>query len=304
MSLIRPLLYSRPVNGVLRAIAKPFRQQIPSSWHFPVNGVITIALTEGQRIRLAVNPTSFQGKQFFWEGMQGFEPAVHRVFKQLVSSASCFLDIGSNLGLYALLAKTYQPDIRVLAFEPLPAAYSFLQQNLVLNGMDDVQAFPIALSDESGTATFHAPFNPKFGYLKAHLGGTGSLDPDASSVNRNVVNVPTARLDDLLMTDNDNAVDLIKLDTEGTEHMVLDGATSTIRRLQPAILSEVLPGRIEASLDQRLKELDYRAFAIMESGIVAVSSLLNDRRPVNDYLFLPASTAEQTIASLTVPSDQ
>jgi FkbM family methyltransferase len=291
MSLLRPVLYSRPVNALLRAAAWPFRDAIPPSWQFPVNGVVHIDLPGAGAVRLRVNPTSFQGKQFYWHGISGFEPAVHRVFRELVSASSGFLDIGANLGLYSLLARAYRPGIRVFAFEPLPAAYSFLQQNLALNGMADIDAFPVALSDENGSATFHAPFNSKFAYLKAHLGGTGSLDAAASAVNRHAVTVPTARLDDFLAGYEGSPVDLIKLDTEGTEDRVMEGAMQTLETHRPMILCEVLQGRIEAQLDAKLTTLDYAAYALTAQGPRPVTDLRTGRMDTNDYLFCPSERA-------------
>ncbi|MDA0874727.1 MAG: FkbM family methyltransferase, partial [Bacteroidetes bacterium] len=240
------------------------------------------------RIRLAVNPTSYQGKQFYWEGLDGFEPGVHRVFKALVSRSTTFLDIGANLGLYSVLARAYNPDARVLSFEPLPAAYAFLQQNLALNGLTDIDTFPLAVSDVTGSATFHAPFNPKFAYLRSHLGGTGSLDEKASTENREAITVPTARLDDILKSGRTGPISLIKLDTEGTEDRVIQGAKETIRSHRPLILCEVLHGRIEAALDQLLDELDYAVFAVGTDGLIPIDSLERDRLEGNDYLFCPA----------------
>lgn len=295
MSLLRPILYSRPVNALMRTLVSPVKGQIPEKWHFPVNGVVRVRLEDDLSIRLRVNPTSFQGKQFFWYGMKGFEPAVHRVLRRLMAETYVFMDIGANLGLYSLLAGTYQSSCRILSFEPLPAAYSLLLRNLALNRMKDVDTFPVALSDKNGSATFHGPFNPKFGYVSAHLGGTGSLDPGANQTNRQAFTVPTARLDDLLTSYDGPPVDLIKMDTEGTEHHVLDGGLETIRNQRPLILCEVLPNRIEAELDLRLKKLEYRAIALLPGGLKPINSLEFGRASVNDYLLCPAERSEEVV---------
>jgi len=300
MSLARRLFYSRPVNATLRRVIGPLRHRVPEGWRFPVHGVIRIPLEKAAPLRLRVNPTSYQGKQFFWEGAKGFEPSVHTVFRILVTRSRGFLDVGANLGLYSLLARAYNPDVHIMAFEPLPDAHAFLLQNLALNNVSGCTALPLALSNETGTATFHAPFNAKFDYLKAHLGGTGSLDAAASNVNKRAVSVTTQRLDTLMASHQSQPIDLIKLDTEGTEDRVLRGAEDTIQKHRPFLLCEVLPGRTERALDIWMERMNYVAFGLTSQGIMPVRSLHNDRLDGNDYLFCPSENVEMTVHLLPV----
>jgi len=61
-----------------------------------------------------------------------------------------FWDIGANVGIYSLYAAARR-GIRVVAFEPAAGNYYLLNRNIELNGIDDrVEAYCIALSDESG----------------------------------------------------------------------------------------------------------------------------------------------------------
>ena len=119
---------------------------------------------------------------------------------------------------------------RVLAFEPMPAAFRLLQMNT--QDLANVTVEAKALSDHEGTAEF---------YVRDH-GDTSSLLPDSDPVGSALeVNVTT--LDQRLTLENGSLerVDLIKIDVEGAELEVLRGATETIKRFQPIVYFEFLP---------------------------------------------------------------
>ncbi len=85
-------------------LATPFKKITPASLQFPVSGTIRVKIPGTASLRLTVNPTCYLGKVLFWKGVAGFESGMHRVFKDLVTRADTFLDIGANIGFYSLLA--------------------------------------------------------------------------------------------------------------------------------------------------------------------------------------------------------
>jgi len=64
----------------------------------------------------------------FWEGISSYEPISIEICKRFSKSSSTILDIGSNTGLYALVAKTINPLSNVYAFEPLPEFVDILKR--------------------------------------------------------------------------------------------------------------------------------------------------------------------------------
>ncbi len=82
-------------------------------------------------------------------------------------------------------------------------------------------------------------------------------------------------------------IGLIKLDTEATEHLVLDGAASTIQNHRPFILCEVLPGRIEDEIQSRIEGMNYLAFSITDLGLKKITHLSHENGSTNDHLFCP-----------------
>ena len=84
-----------------------------------------------------------------------------------------------------------------------------------------------------------------------------------------------------------DGIALIKLDTEATEHLVLDGASSTIQNQRPIILCEVLPDRLEDEIQSRVEAMDYLAFNITHLGLKQITDLSHEIGSTNDHLFCP-----------------
>lgn len=127
------------------------------------------------------------------------------------------MDIGANIGYYTILAATLAgPQGRVLAFEPQPAIRELLNANLALNRLSNVTVLPCALSDRTGTVRFCVPKpgNESMGSLRFN----GRFEADCE------IEVQARRLEDVLEAANCHRVDFVKLDAEGAELPILNGA--------------------------------------------------------------------------------
>lgn len=162
------------------------------------------------------------------------------------------LDIGSNIGYYALLgAQVAGPNTKVVAFEPTPATFKLLTENTRSNSRIAIEQR--ALADRAGEMTFidygdrNAVFNSTKAQVHDFLQGTGIP-----------IKVATTTLD-AYSAEHDLAPALIKLDTEGTEAGILAHGTRTLREHAPLILLEVGGG--EAWRDNTTKSLDILADA-------------------------------------------
>lgn len=140
--------------------------------------------------------------------------------------APVILDVGANFGNHTLAFATVAQ--RVLAFEPHPLVFSLLERNIRDNDLVNVQAFNLALSDQSGESRL---FTGPDGML-----GTSSLDQRTTS--EDSVPIQCARGDDLLAEAQVEKVDLLKLDVEAHEYFVLLGLMNTLRRHLPLITME------------------------------------------------------------------
>lgn len=289
MPSFRQFFYSDRGNQIARIAVFPFKKIIPNRLRFPVSGIIRIRIPSSSQLLLNVNPTCYVGKVLFWEGIAGFESGIQNLFKFLISRSKTFVDVGANIGLYSLLAAKYNPGINVISFEPLPAGFKYLKANIEINRAVNVEAHQLALSDRSDTTTFFFSLNPKFPFVEDQLTSTGSLDrqqADRTSVLKSV-SVKQMTLDQFVADSKPGQIDLLKLDTEATEHLVIDGAKETLRKYRPIVLCEVLPGRVEDEIQSRFDLMDYTAFTVTASGLTEVHDLKHDSAETNDHLFCP-----------------
>ena len=164
-----------------------------------------------------------------------------------LTQGGTFLDIGANIGaltIYALLSGNFS---NAVAIEPAPANRAILERNLAENGLRDrVTVIAAAATDAPGEARLHLDEKN----LGAHSLEAGfSMSPGAT------LTVPADRLDSLL---RENAVDpssitLAKIDVEGHEFSVLEGATGLLGAAPPLMIEIVFDAtadrdRLEALL--------------------------------------------------------
>ena len=154
-----------------------------------------------------------------------------------------FIDIGANIGYYALLAgRQVGATGLVLAFEPSPRELSRLLKNLVLNARNNIIAFSLALGAEPGLLDLHvAPTHTGLNTLQ--VAGSAAPAFHGASAHR----VPVARFDDLVPPLLGNRkVSLLKIDVEGAEMAVLLGMQASLRTgLFERIVVEVTPEFLE-----------------------------------------------------------
>lgn len=183
-----------------------------------------------------------------WLAWRHGEPEL-RLVPRLSDPARLALDVGANFGPYSATMRRHARLCH--AFEPNPD-YAWIYRRV----LGDVVLHPVALSDRTGTASFHLPVAG--GRVQ---GGWGTLErlPDFAGERVESFEVELQRLDDLGL----DPVGMIKIDVEGHEMAVLRGGRETLRRDRPAILVECeerhRPGTLE-ELFGWMREEDYRGF--------------------------------------------
>ena len=286
---MKKILYTPAVNTLLRTLARPFAPIMPDALKIPVTGVIHVRLPGGKRFKMRCNPTSYVAKRLFWDGMKGFESSMTNLFITLAEKSQVFFDVGANIGYYSLLAATINPRLRIISFEPVPSPFLYLQESAALNSFDTIMPVRSAVSDQEGEIEFYFSKNPKFVDIeKHHLTSTGSLDKQQAlrSDLLEHVRVATITLDAFTKNHEIPPVDLIKLDTEATEHLVLAGAQRILKEDKPIIFCEVLPGKVEEKIEAAFKEHNYKLFRLEPREIVPVDRLSHGKDLSNDHLMV------------------
>jgi len=148
------------------------------------------------------------------------EPGTRALIQRLLRPGDTFVDVGANVGMHTLAAAAAMAGQgRIVAFEPFPATHALLARTIWLNGFSGItQTHQAAASNRRAN-------RPLFlGATPAHHSLYQLQDPMAPAAPQ--VEVELVRIDDVLQ--GDSRVDLIKIDVEGAELDVLDGARATI----------------------------------------------------------------------------
>ena len=178
---------------------------------------------------------------------------VHQRFiREWVDGRSTVWDIGTNLGLFALPAALKARHGVVYGFEPDAEIVANVLRSLRLprNAMLNVMLFCMAVSDTDGTAGFQVS---KFSRAMSRLAGVGQWQ-DAQVRTAEMRSVPTLRIDTLAKSLA--APTVLKIDVEGAEMQVLEGAKETISKSRPAILIEG-PQELRQPMGDFFRRYDY-----------------------------------------------
>lgn len=144
----------------------------------------------------------------------------------LIGPQTTVLDVGANIGNHSVFFGKVLGAKRVLAFEPQPHCYATLCRNLELNGLTDSLAYNCLVGQKSGRGEVMR-FNAR------NLGGTAFAPAKDGSV-------PMVALDDLIAADEMQGLGFVKIDTEGMQLEVLQGAKKLLKAFKPAIWVELL----------------------------------------------------------------
>jgi FkbM family methyltransferase len=183
---------------------------------------------DGLRVRLHLSNDA--SKQLYVAGC--IEPNEFVFLDRVLAPGMVFVDAGANDGLFSLFAaRRVGPTGQVWAFEPSQREFGRLTCNVEGNGLGNVRAFPVALSDRNGAAVLRVAEDEHAGQntLGEFAYDTGLLRQDR---------VPLCRLDDLAAGEELRRLDVMKIDVEGAELAVLRGAEELIRKFKPVLLLE------------------------------------------------------------------
>ncbi len=193
-----------------------------------------------------------------------FEPATGRFYRRLVRKGDLVLDLGANIGAHTLpLAALAGPSGRVVAFEPTDFAFGKLGRNLALNPAVAARVTPVQAFLVAGEAAVRPEGIPSAWPLR---GGEGT---EAHAVHGGVFHslraATVTTVDAWWRQEGEGRVALVKLDVDGHEMDVLQGAAGLLGSSRPLLLMEFAPyllpehGSSFAGLLELLRDLDYEA---------------------------------------------
>jgi FkbM family methyltransferase len=150
-----------------------------------------------------------------------------------IQSNDVVVDIGANNGVFTLFAASITRNT-VYAFEPFPRNFEFLKRNIAANGLSNVVAYDIAVSDKIGSTKLF--LNPDCGMqnlLVDHIipekieefKNNEDLDYLSPKQLEKFIEVRTTTLQEIMDSNNIKQVDFLKLDCEGAEGSILNSTS-------------------------------------------------------------------------------
>jgi len=194
---------------------------------------ISIEVSDRRPFRLTHVDESYLAFQLFWLGGHFYEPITRALLEALLCPGDTFVDIGAHLGFFSLTTGLYNPEVKVIAFEPNPKNFRILQANAAANGLVNIVCEPIAISDTDGTGTLYL--------TESDMSASLMKDFQAEDTEQiGSIEVSTSSLDSYFQRRRIDGPVLIKVDMEGHEPAFFRGAAQTIAKQKPDIILEVL----------------------------------------------------------------
>lgn len=205
-----------------------------------------------------------------WLGQCDLDDAL--VFSRQLAPGQVMLDVGAHLGLYTLLAaRQVGPTGHVLAVEPVPRFAEKIRRHAEMNRLENITVAEMALAHTEGTGQIY-----DYG-CESGLAGKNDMPPTA------VYTVPVRTLDSLRDEFSLTRVDAIKIDVEGAEWAVCQGAARTLREDRPLLLIEFnrqalqKTGMAATELFEKICALGYHAQLVRGGKLFDVDRYLTPR---------------------------
>lgn len=210
------------------------------------------------------------------------------VLKYLVRKNDRVIDVGGNRGTYAY--KCWKLGAKVEIFEPNSTCSSLLSAWAAHK--NDIKVHPIGLSNFTGQAQLYVPVDNS----GVEHDASGSIE-HKKSVRAREQEVKLRTLDSFGF----EQVNLIKIDVEGHEYNVIEGASETIRKMKPSLIIEIEQRHIDRSISDvfdAILAFEYKGFFLDEGRLIELSEfdLVRDQNPsnlgkaaqryINNFIFL------------------
>ena len=234
--------FKRAVRDSIVAVSRSVPQSLrsglaSSSYSYLVRRVLDWINGESDPVIRLGGPLGGQSMRVNWALHKTYvfgthEPSVVQGLKEVVQPGWTAIDVGANIGYYTLLmANRVGPHGKVIAFEPLAENFRILQENIKLNGHANVMAENLALMSRTERIELRSA-------TPGAITWVASVKVDQNSAVESQ-SVEAVTLDEYVQKKGIAKVDFLKIDVEGAEASVLDGAMSVLSKHRPILLIEL-----------------------------------------------------------------
>ena len=169
-----------------------------------------------------------------------YEPELAGLFRSLITPGRDVIDVGANIGFFSVLGARHVGSGRVLAAEPTSSAFRRLAHNVAANGVADRVILYQGLVSAAESTT---DINIVEG--REEYSSIGVMEHPAIAGQPLTSERVQARPLDALVHDHGLHPSVMKVDVEGAEMMVFQGAQEVFRKHRPTVISELTPSLLE-----------------------------------------------------------
>lgn len=232
-----------------------------------------IIFTTKQNVRFICDNVEKRGTLFMALNLGEYEEEDTLIDSFVNKNSVCF-DIGANAGWFSLHLAQKIPGIQIHSFEPIPAVFNNFKRNLTLNGFQGIHPYNLGFSNEEGVQELH--FSPSLTALSSFK----QLFPEQTSK----VKCSFTTLDNFVKNNNIRKIDFLKIDVEGAELLVIDGAKNSLHQFIPVLFLEMYEGWTSCfgytpdELIQRLLDFGYESFIFYQNKLIKITTYEEGKR--------------------------
>lgn len=163
---------------------------------------------------------------------RGWETGLAEKMASFIKDNSIFIDIGSNIGYHTLYIASCLLNVKCIGFEPNPTVLADFKRNVEINNFTNISLYDYAIGEACGMTDFY-------------MTGENSVNRGLSAVNLPKygdellkTTVKLISLDEFLDPDSKSTVSVLKIDAQGYEYQVINGALDVINKSHPVIFLE------------------------------------------------------------------
>lgn len=258
-------------------------EKIFSAFKGNINQIQISQMQPGHKMSLFL-PDRIQRRMFI---KKNHEPETEIHLINFLKQSKCFLDIGANVGYFTLLAKSVNPQIKVYAFEPNPNNVKKIKENVELNHFTNIVITSDCLSNSLGEVSFSVP--------PVNESGWGRITNDHLPLENFIhIKAKSITLDSLIENNffKNDIPDLIKIDVEGNEFKILQGAKLFFEKFSPILCIELNEPCLQdcqtssVEIINFMRQLSYKCSAISSNNqLIEVEAADKNYRYLN-YFFI------------------
>jgi FkbM family methyltransferase len=229
------------------------------------------------------------------------EPFTTKLIARKLKEGMVCVDIGANIGYFATLeSKKVGKNGKVIAIEPSPIAFSYLEKNLKVLNNSKYETYDCACFDSDTTINFG---------IEENYSNVSRIDDDSTlrpvSKNSKKIQISAKKLDSLLL-ENEIKIDFLRMDVEGYELKVLEGAKNIIKKFKPMIQFELHLDALGYENTKKILELirdeNYKIsmFIIREFDMPIIGSKKDSKKDyvIEDLFFMLESNTLPRVVGL------